>query len=237
MNDNINSQEREKLIQKNREDVQQVKNARRNAIRVAKKYNITKICDNCGSTEECILSFKDENVINNNPTNLYYLCNPCFQEKKTKGARKKEDYAKCSKCNKIRIFAPSLFDGNPVCEKCCKEQLIENEIDPHMILIPIKFRKNGFPETPMGMWFDKRQMYRFNLSKENKTLEELEQSKKFVQEVHARFIDSAAKAIHENCTITKIKTMYDSLEGNDRSLFLNQLMKEDKTKLLQLIRP
>lgn len=237
MNDDIDWKEREKIILKHREEAKQTKNARRNAMRVAKKHNLRKICKNCGSNEDLVLSFEDDDVSNNNPTNLYYLCNPCYQEKKTDGARKREDYSRCNKCNKIRIFAPSLFDEKPICEKCCREELIEKGVNPHMILIPVKFMKNGFPETPMGLWFEKRQMYRFNQLKEKKTPEELEQSKKFIQEFHARIINSTSKAIHENCTTEEIKSMYESLEGNDRNLFLNQLMKEDKSRLLRSIKP
>ena len=187
MNESYKLEEDEQVLLKRREESRQIKNAKRNAMRVAKKNNIPKICDNCGLEEECIINFRDENVINNNPANLYYLCNPCFQEKKTKGHIKKEEYAKCSKCSKIRIFAPSLFDGNPICSKCCHEQLRENGMEPHETLTPIKIRKNGFPETPISMWYDKRGIFSSNLFKENKTSEESQSIKKFLQEVHIRF--------------------------------------------------
>lgn len=180
-------EENEQSLLKQREEARQTKNAKGKARKVAKKHNIPKICDNCGLDEDCIINFKDEDVYNSNPENLYYLCNPCFNEKRSNGYIKKEEYAKCTKCGKIRIFAPSLFNGKSICNKCSHAEIIENKLDSHTILFPIKIRKNGNYETPISMWYDNRGLFTSNLFNEEQTDDELELIKKFLEKVQTRF--------------------------------------------------
>lgn len=193
------SKEEQSLL-KQREEARQIKNAKGKARKVAKKHNIPKICDNCGLDEECIINFRDKDVYNNNPENLFYLCNPCFQEKKSNGHIKKEEYAKCTKCSKIRIFAPSLFNGKSICNKCCHEEIIEQGLSSDMILYPMKIRSLGLPETVITLWYDQRGVFSSNLFKKEKTSEESKLIKKFLEDVQNRI--NISKSISVNDPLT-----------------------------------
>lgn len=188
--------EEEQSLLKQREEARQIKNAKGKARKVAKKHNIPKICDNCGLDEECIINFRDEDVYNSNPDNLFYLCNPCFQEKKSNGNIKKEEYAKCTKCGKIRIFAPSLFNGKLICNKCCHEEIIEQGLSSDMILYPMMIRSLGLPETVITLWYDQRGVFSSNLFKKEKTSKESELIKKFLEDVQNRI--NTSKSISAN---------------------------------------
>lgn len=206
-------------------------NARKVAKRIAIKSKISMICEECNSDEEMILCFRDGELQNASPTNLYFLCKPCNEVRKFPDGRKREDYTRCDMCKKIRLCAPNLFDEQKICETCFHSYCKEHKINDHEVLFPVKFTPNGFPETLSHIWFYQRP--KFNFKKKEPSDEEKKSREEFKEAYQKNIISEIANHLHDNVSIDEIKKMYDQVKDEEtQKMFLEQLLPEDRNKLL-----
>lgn len=144
------------------------KNVRRNALRIAKKLGIQRVCSICSSTEELELDHIDDNPMNNESNNLRYLCKPCHMTHHSEGFRRREDYQTCSKCNKIRVCAPSPISNELMCSACFIKQCGGLGFSQHDLVLPSKDTKHKVPMTWYAQWCAGRPKYRKSLTDEMK---------------------------------------------------------------------
>lgn len=205
-------------------------NARKKARRIANKLKLPEVCENCDSEEEMILCFKDNDVQNVDPKNLYFLCKPCNEVRRFPDGRKRNDYTRCDKCEKFRLCAPNLFDKQKICESCFHSYCKEHDINDHEILFPVKFTPNGFPETLSHIWFYGRPKFKFEKIEYSK--EEKKEKEQIRRDYQKSMIYEVSKYLHDNLTIGEIKKMYEQVKDEKtKKMFLEQLLQEDREKI------
>lgn len=106
--------------------------------------------------------------MNNESNNLRYLCKPCHLTQHSNGYRKREDYERCSVCQKIRVCAPSPMSGNLMCSTCFIKQCEKFGFSQHDLVLPSKETTHKVPMTWYAQWCAGRPRYRKSFTEEMK---------------------------------------------------------------------